>query len=395
MKIDLQRVHGVIVDSFQLAEFRRLLNYRFEIDLEDEVGNVGFSEAVERMLDLAKDRGILPELIAEIALKRPKRPDVQAVYRAYAAELVSEVKKAEIDARVKEAYAKFFGDNPPVDLQSAGHSEATVPTRDAGLERTLRTDLGYLDVAQWSELLACQSGRICRVELNDARGTMGTGFLVGPDTLLTNYHVVEAVIDGAHAAELVQFRFDFKTRLDGTVSEGTPIGLATPSDRAVWLLGHARYAPGEKAGTPDAPPPNPDELDYALVRLARKIGDEPIAAGGTKRGWIEVPQAQPALSGLPLLMILQHPNREPQKLAFDTRPSIELKHDGLRVRYATNTEWGSSGSPCFDKNWALLALHHYGDPAFDHPKYNQGVPIGLIRAHLGELAGSVLGGRCL
>ena len=72
MKIDLQRVHGVIVGSFKLAEFRRLLKYRFDIDLEDEVGNVGFSEAVERILDLAEGRGILPELIAEIALERPK-----------------------------------------------------------------------------------------------------------------------------------------------------------------------------------------------------------------------------------------------------------------------------------------------------------------------------------
>ena len=50
-----------------------------------------------------------------------------------------------------------------------------------------------------------------------------------------------------------------------------------------------------------------------------------------------------------------------------------------RVRYATNTEPGSSGSPCFDMNWQLAALHHYGDPAWLNPKYNQGVPAHLIR----------------
>jgi hypothetical protein len=34
----------------------------------------------------------------------------------------------------------------------------------------------------------------------------------------------------------------------------------------------------------------------------------------------------------------------------------------------------------FDLDWNLVALHHLGDPAYDHPAaYNQGVPIHLIR----------------
>jgi V8-like Glu-specific endopeptidase len=54
----------------------------------------------------------------------------------------------------------------------------------------------------------------------------------------------------------------------------------------------------------------------------------------------------------------------------------------MRVRYATNTLGGSSGSPCFNFDWDLIALHHYGDPSYNHPKYNQGIPIGLIRERL-------------
>jgi V8-like Glu-specific endopeptidase len=52
-----------------------------------------------------------------------------------------------------------------------------------------------------------------------------------------------------------------------------------------------------------------------------------------------------------------------------------------RLRYKTNTESGSSGSPVFEQHWNLIALHHSGDPDFSkfhHPQYNQGVPIGLI-----------------
>ena len=44
----------------------------------------------------------------------------------------------------------------------------------------------------------------------------------------------------------------------------------------------------------------------------------------------------------------------------------------------TNTSPGSSGSPCFDKGWNLVALHHSGDPA-GVLRHNQGVPIGAIR----------------
>ena len=52
-----------------------------------------------------------------------------------------------------------------------------------------------------------------------------------------------------------------------------------------------------------------------------------------------------------------------------------------RVRYSTNTESGSSGSPCFDQNWNLVALHHGGDPNFDvghRPEFNEGIPVDAI-----------------
>ena len=104
------------------------------------------------------------------------------------------MKKAQVDASVQAAYSKFFGD-APVNIQLGGDS-ATVPKTDAGLERTVRETLGFLDVGRWLGGFAAQSGRVCRVELNDADPIMGTGFLVGPDVLLTNYHVLEKAIKG-------------------------------------------------------------------------------------------------------------------------------------------------------------------------------------------------------
>jgi hypothetical protein len=73
------------------------------------------------------------------------------------------------------------------------------------------------------------------------------------------------------------------------------------------------------------------------------------------------------------------------KLALDTEAVIGVNDSGTRVRYRTNTDEGSSGSPCFDDRWNLVALHHAGDPKFAplyHPEYNQGIPFAAIRALL-------------
>jgi hypothetical protein len=97
-----------------------------------------------------------------------------------------------------------------------------------------------------------------------------------------------------------------------------------------------------------------------------------------------VPKGEPLISIDPPMpvLILQHPQRGPIKLAIDTEAVLQLYENGTRVRYSTNTDPGSSGSPCFDMNWKLIALHHYGDPLHDKAQYNQGIPIKMIRDRL-------------
>jgi endonuclease G len=64
-----------------------------------------------------------------------------------------------------------------------------------------------------------------------------------------------------------------------------------------------------------------------------------------------------------------------------------------RVRYVADTMHGSSGSPVFNRNWEIVALHHSGRP---HPpesvaelgkrwwkgkfRVNEGVPVRAILA---------------
>ncbi len=51
------------------------------------------------------------------------------------------------------------------------------------------------------------------------------------------------------------------------------------------------------------------------------------------------------------------------------------------MTYRTNTQLGSSGAPCFDMDWNLVALHHSGEAEFS-PTYNEGIPIAAVSALL-------------
>jgi hypothetical protein len=273
-----------------------------------------------------------------------------------------------------------YGLTPDAGVQVAGAlAVADVKATDPGFESRV-TALALMDMGLWREKLSRVESRVGRVEVNGR--ALGTGFLVGPDTLLTNYHVLERVLAGTVAPTAVAVRFDYKVLADGTRSEGTLVKLH-PTE---WRQDESPYSPAEKAGQPDGTPPTADELDYTFVRLERPVGREPVdpraAPGAPARGWLFVPVAAPAFPPKMPLLIAQHPDGSPLKLALDTQAVLGTNANQTRVRYATNTEPGSSGSPCFDLDWGLVALHHYGDPAYNHPKFNQGVPAHLIRARL-------------
>jgi V8-like Glu-specific endopeptidase len=74
---------------------------------------------------------------------------------------------------------------------------------------------------------------------------------------------------------------------------------------------------------------------------------------------------------------------------------IGLNKARNRIKHRTNTLAGSSGSPCFDRYWNLIALHHYGDPGYvAKPAFNQAVPIRAIQARLGARGhAGLLGGE--
>ncbi len=249
----------------------------------------------------------------------------------------------------------------------------------------------------WLERLGAILGRVCRVEVQATQGTSyGTGFLVGPDMVLTNYHVVEPVLKSwpSASAETVTCRFDFEKHADGTVRDGREAKLdATKAIRS------SPYSNLDNIPYPKTEEPDRDCLDYALLWLKEPVGNQPIGSSpepaAKPRGWITPPKI-PYGFGSRELYIVQHPRGQPIKLALDTSAlearagdTVQYGPNALRTRvlYRTNTDHGSSGSPCFGPAWELAALHHAGDPDYHlahTPQYNQGIPIDTVEADLKE-----------
>ncbi len=355
---DIESLSRKLTDTLSCHELSTVVYSSTGDRLYDEYVAPGkpLTETIQDLLITLEKRGTTAIFLSEVYDRKQKyRPDVAALI----AKLLPEAVKRPITI------------NSKIDVQEHGRPQADGPTEAAapGLERNIRPNLVQLDLHVWLERLALIERRVCRVELNG--NAAGTGFLVGPDSVLTNWHVVENA-KTSDATSAVTCRFDYLKLTDGGKQEGIVVPLH--SDGCVSF---SPYSAAEITGSPDQPLPTTDQLDYALLRLSSTTGTALV--DGKPRGWIKLPTERISLAtGMPLL-IVQHPDGAPMKLAMDTDAIIGLNANGTRLRYTTNTEPGSSGSPCFDMNWDLVAIHHYGDPAWQKPLFNQGVPANLVR----------------
>jgi hypothetical protein len=241
------------------------------------------------------------------------------------------------------------------------------PVAEAQLEKTLTSFGAYLNAKWlWDGIKATQA--VCRIEVpvtshGQPSVVFGTGFLLGPSLVMTNHHVVRALIDGKDNDGVVlppdklTLRFGYQISDDGLTPEnGQTYSLAAPD----WLV--------------DNSPEN--EFDYALLRVAGTPGEDPLR--DKTRGWLTTDTSYTFKPNDPLY-IIQHPlfpnknQSEPLKVVLSPNSIISVSPDGRRVAYKTDTEPGSSGSPCFTANWGLVALHRAGSS-----QYNEGVPLSNI-----------------
>lgn len=255
----------------------------------------------------------------------------------------------------------------------------------AALQRIVDTNQRFHKVRRWRDKLERIERQVCRIEI-DGRSN-GTGFLVAADVVLTNHHVVEPALRAGRPGRELAARFDYQLALDRDLPE---LGRAVPLADADWLLA---ASPHDEVDTKPAAErgyePDRRHLDYALLRLAAPAGEEDLGDG--TRAFIALPADPPPLVVDGPIFIVQHPGGDTMDLAFNTVSIREVNAEKTRLRHRTNTQSGSSGSPTFDSDWNLVALHQSGDPTTIRPEFNQGIPIQTVREELNPAVRQAIG----
>jgi V8-like Glu-specific endopeptidase len=164
---------------------------------------------------------------------------------------------------------------------------------------------------------------VCRLEVQrDGFVQHGTGFRIGPDLLLTNWHVLH--VSGQPATEVVaEFGYDDDGAGGGLTSKAIGCDVAAiTADQA---------------------------NDWGIIRTAAAIADSIPTLKLSEA-------ADPELSAP--AFIIQHPHGKRKRIGF-VRNTITAVTDRV-VQYLTDTQQGSSGSPVLNDAGRIIALHHAG-----------------------------------
>lgn len=206
---------------------------------------------------------------------------------------------------------------------------------DVLFERVLGVTTDFLSVdfiARASQAIR-SVGRIV-VDPPNARGSLGTGFMITERLLMTNHHVLETNRVAKHST----VEFDFQRGADGRLLPVQRFNL----DPATFF--HAD-----------------ERLDYAVVAV------EPVNAGGVSVNDYKFLELNPRLGKITLnepLNIVQHPLGEMKQVVLRENRLLDLPETpDFVAHYEGDTEPGSSGAPVFNDAWEVVALHHSGVPA--------------------------------
>lgn len=216
----------------------------------------------------------------------------------------------------------------------AGGGKGRPLTESIGLERVIGKK-DFLD-ANFMEIGLAVARFVGRINIRSTSGRSigyGTGFMVSPRLLLTNNHV----LGNADAARASEVEFDYQNDRFGRLLPLVGFGL-----------------------DPDAFFMTDKQHDFALVAVREvSVGGLPLQ----RYGWSRLIATEgKALLG-EALNIIQHPRGEPKQLVLRSNELVDL-FDQF-AHYVTDTEPGSSGSPVYNDQWEVVALHHSGVPRTD------------------------------
>lgn len=198
-----------------------------------------------------------------------------------------------------------------------------------------------------------------RILIKDDTGRLighGTGSMISPHLMLTNHHV----FDTGQAAATSHVEFNYQDGIDGKLLDVTTFGF----DPDRFFLAD-------------------EGLDFAIVAV-RGSADE-LAPFGFNR---LIESEGKALIG-EFVTIVQHPRGEKKQVVLRENTIVDGGQHFLH--YTADTEPGSSGSPVFNDQWEVLALHHASVRAPEHPEFGHVLNEGVrVRAIIGVVKDSQL-----
>lgn len=173
---------------------------------------------------------------------------------------------------------------------------------------------------------------------------LGSGFMISDWLFLTNNHVIASAQD----CQDLLIEFDHELGIDRRPKAVTQFAL----DPARFFLTNAE-----------------DDLDFTVVAVGERVrgsGDLssfgwcPLLATGDKHILGE------------FVNVIQHPEGDYKQVVL--RENLIVARLQTVLHYLADTQPGSSGSPVFNDQWEVIALHHWGEP-FREVKLPDGRPI--------------------
>ncbi len=220
--------------------------------------------------------------------------------------------------------------------------------KDEDIRRNVETEISefYEKIHLGSDFLPAsflsegtdRSNAVCRIK---TPGSLGTGFLIASKNyIMTNNHVLP----------------DFDTAESSVAEFGYEENQGLTR---VTLLPDRFFVTNQT-------------LDFTIVYCDSSRLDDvvPIPLLRTPSGVIRGERVN----------IIQHPRGRKKEIAIHDNKVIRVL-DSV-IRYSTDTEPGSSGSPVFNNTWDFVALHHAGWAGTGGKATNEGIRVASIVGHL-------------
>ncbi|MFD4267995.1 DNA/RNA non-specific endonuclease [Rhodococcus sp. NPDC058481] len=248
------------------------------------------------------------------------------------------------------------GEPPEIVVEEALNRISDVVDVDGSTEVVLEKIINTADFVgvRYLDAGVAAARSICRVVIRDGRGIdqgYGTGSLVSPTLMLTNHHVLPS----GDAARNSVIQFNYQDGVDGRELTKQEF----PLDPDGFFIADR-------------------ERDFALVAVRGQA--DRLAPFGFNR---LIEAEGKAIIG-DFVTIVQHPRGAKKQIALRENRIVDIPERFLH--YSADTEPGSSGSPVFNDQWEVVALHHASVRAPAHTEFggilNEGVRISRILQHL-------------